>query len=88
LDEFKKQFTERAEREVRTQLVLEKIMEVEGIEAEESEIDEEIKKYAENAKKDVEEFKKQLTEDNIEYIKNSIRVKKVVDLLVKEAVIK
>jgi len=88
LDEFKKQFTERAEREVRTQLVLEKIIEVEGIEAEESEIDEEIKKYAENAKKDVEEFKKQLTEDNIEYIKNSIRVKKVVDLLVKEAVIK
>ncbi|HHV95130.1 MAG TPA: trigger factor [Clostridiaceae bacterium] len=88
LDEFKKQFTERAEREVRTQLVFEKIMEVEGIDAEESEIEEEIKKYAENAKKDVEEFRKQLKEENIEYIKNSIRVRKVIDLLVKEAVMK
>ncbi|NMB98642.1 MAG: trigger factor [Clostridiaceae bacterium] len=88
LEEFKKNFTERAEREVKTQLVLEKIKEIEGIEAEESEINDEIKKYAENANKNQEEFMKQLTEDDIEYIKNSISIRKVIDLLVKEAVIK
>jgi trigger factor len=88
IDEFKKQFAERAEREVRTQLVLEKIKEVEDIQAEESEFDEEIKKYAENANKNQEEFMKQLTEDDIEYIKNNICIRKVVDLIVKEAVLK
>jgi len=88
IDEFKKQFAERAEREVRTQLVLEKIKEIEGIEAEESEFNDEIKKYAENANKNQEEFMKQLTDDDIEYIKNNICIRKVVDLIVKEAALK
>jgi len=87
IDEFKKQFSERARNEVKTQLVLEKIKEIEGMEVEESEFDEEIKKFAENANKNQEEFMKQLTEDDIEYIKNNILVRKTIELIVNEAIL-
>ncbi|HOJ12276.1 MAG TPA: trigger factor [Clostridiales bacterium] len=85
IDSFKEQFSERARNEVKTQLVLEKIKDVEGIKAEDSEFDEEIRKFAENDQKNEEEFKKQLTEDDIEYIRNNITVAKTINFLVNNA---
>lgn len=82
---FKGQFASKAEKDVKTQLVIEKISETEKITASDEELDEEIKKLAENYKQNPEDFKKHLKEDDIEYIKNTIVVRKTVDLLVENA---
>lgn len=87
IDEFRKQYHERALSEVKTQLVLEKIKEVEKLEADESEFDQEVIKFAENSNKTKEEFMKQLTEDDIDYIKNNILVRKTIELIVNSAVL-
>jgi len=84
---FRAQFRVRAEKEVKTQLVLNTVSKIENIAAVEEEIDEEIKKLAEKYKESEEEFKKHLREDDIEYIKENIVIKKTVDFLVGNAVL-
>ena len=84
-DTFRGQFAQRAENDVKTQLVLEKISKVENVEVTEEEVDNEIKTMAENYRQDVEEFKKHLHDDDIEYIKDNLVMRKTVDLLVKNA---
>jgi len=82
---FRGQFESRAQKDVKTQLVLEKIGKVEGLEASEEEVNEEIKKMAENLKQSEEDFKKHLRPDYIEYIKSNLTIKKIVDFLVENA---
>jgi len=82
---FRGQFESRAQKDVKTQLVLEKIGKVEGLEASEEEVNEEIKKMAENLKQSEEDFKKHLRPDDIEYIKSNLTIKKIVDFLVENA---
>jgi trigger factor len=84
-DAFRKQFEDRAENEVKSQLVLEKVGDVEKLDANEEEINEEIKKLAENYKQNEEDFKKHLRSEDIEYIKGTIINRKTVDLLVQNA---
>lgn len=79
---FRGQFGKRAEDEVKTQLILEKISQVENIQVTDEDVDKEIKTMAENYKQDAEEFKKHLSEDDIEYIKESNKMKKTIDFLV------
>ena len=86
-DTFRGQFTKRAEDEVKSQLVLEKIGKVENFEVSEAEVAEEIIKMAENYKQTEEEFKKHLKDDDIEYIKNNLIMKKTIDFLVQNAII-
>jgi trigger factor len=87
LDEesFREQFAQRAEKEVKTQLVMEKISKVEEINASEEDVEEEIKRLSENYKQSIEDFKKHLSPDDIEYIKNELIVKKTIELLVSNA---
>ena len=84
---FRGQFEGRAEKEVKTQLVLEKISKDEAIQASEEEVDQEIKRLAENYKQPEEDFKKHLKEDDIEYIKGNLVIKKTIDMLVENAVL-
>lgn len=79
---FRGQFGKRAEDEVKTQLILEKISQVEDIQVTDEDVDKEIKTMAENYKQDAEEFKKHLSEDDIEYIKESNKMKKTIEFLV------
>ena len=81
-NKFREQFKERAESDVKAQLVIEKIGQVEIVEVNEEEISQEIKKIAENYKQNEEDFKKHLKDDDIEYIKGDLISKKTVDLLV------
>ncbi|HHW31285.1 MAG TPA: trigger factor [Clostridiaceae bacterium] len=87
LDEksFRDQFLKRAEKEVKTQLVLEKIEKTEEINVSEEEVEEEIKQLSENYKQSVEDFKKHLSPDDIEYIKSELITRKTIDLLVSSA---
>lgn len=82
---FRDQFSSRAEKEVKTQLVIEKIGKVEAIEVTEDEVNEEVKKLAENYKQNEEDFKKHLKQDDIEYIKGNLTARKTVDFLVQNA---
>lgn len=79
---FRKQFEERSRREVKVQLVLEKVTETENIQASEEEVEEEMGVLAKNSKYELEDFKQHLTKDDIEYIKDSVKIKKTVDFLV------
>lgn len=68
--------------DVKTQLVLEKISEVENIIASPEEYDAELEEMAKRYNQSVEEMKKHLQDDDIEYIKSSIERKKTVAMLV------
>lgn len=78
-------YREGAYKDVKTQLVLDKIAEVENISASDEEYEEEVKQMAERYSQSVEDFKKHLHEDDIEYIKNSIVRRKTIALLVENA---
>jgi len=83
--DFRNQFENRARVEVKTQLVLDAICKAENIEATEDEYENELYKLAENYKTDVEEFKKHLQNNDIEYIKDTIKMRKTVQLLIDSA---
>ncbi len=78
-------YRENAQRDVKTQLVMDKIAQTENIEVTPEEYDSELARMAESYKQTVEEMKKHLHEDDIEYIKNSIERKKTIALLVESA---
>lgn len=82
---FRQQFSKRAEQEVKTQLVLEKVGKAEEIAASSEEVEEELGKMAENYKQEPEEFKKQLKLEDIEYIRGNLITRKTVDFLVENA---
>jgi trigger factor len=73
---------------VKTNLVIEKVKEIESIEASEEDLNAEFEKYAEMQKSDVDSIKKMFEADNFEYIKNTIAVRKTVDFLVDNATLK
>ncbi|TYQ17670.1 UNVERIFIED_CONTAM: trigger factor [Acetivibrio alkalicellulosi] len=85
INTFKSQFASQAEKEVKTQLVLEKISEEEDFQASEDEYEEEIKSISEKYKQSIEDFKKLLRDDDIEYIKNIIITRKTVEFLSQSA---
>jgi trigger factor len=68
--------------------VIEKVKELESIEANEDDLNAEFEKYAEMQKQDVESVKKMFEADNFEYIKNTIAIRKTVDFLVDNAKLK
>ena len=72
---------EMALKQVKTQLVLEKISQVEQVDASEEEIDAEIAKMAENYKQNAEDFKKHLKNDDIEYIKDTVITRKTIKIM-------
>ncbi len=84
-DDFRKQFEQSAEKDVKTQLVIEKIGEVENVEVSEADVEAEIARIAENYKQSAEDFKKHLTDDDIQYIKADLKFRNTIKLLVDNA---
>lgn len=82
---FRGQFAERAENEVKVQLVIEKISEVENTEVSDEEADDEIKKMAEIYKQSAEDLKKSLRPEDMEYVKKDIAFRKTIKLLIENA---
>ena len=79
--DFREQHAERADKEVRAQLCIEKISQIEAFEVSQEEIDAEIEKIAQQYKQSAEDLKKQLLEADIEYIKKDIQMKKTIDFI-------
>jgi trigger factor len=85
VETMREQFAKRAEQEVKTQLVIEKISKTENVDATDEEMDGEINKLAEEYKQKPEEFKQHMKADDIEYIKSNLIARKTVDILVTSA---
>ncbi len=85
LDTMREQFKPRAERQVKTRLALEKIAELEKIEATKEDIEGEIKRMAEAYGMKEEDIRKYVTDEDIA---KDMAVKKAVELVKEKAVIK
>ncbi|MEN6313518.1 MAG: trigger factor [Clostridiaceae bacterium] len=82
---FREQFSKRAEQEVKTQLVIEKIGVEEAIVPTDEDTNEEIKKLAESYRQSEEDFRQHLKPDDIEYIRSNLIARKTVDFLLENA---
>ena len=87
-DDFMKLFEEQAEHDVKQELVLTKLMEVENFEVSDEEIEEEIANFAKAYNQKVEDFKKTMDETTTDYIKNFIKQRKLFDSLIENAKVK
>ncbi|MCD6435350.1 MAG: trigger factor [Clostridiales bacterium] len=85
LDDMKEQMKEDATQRVKTQLIIEKIGEVEKIEVSEDDIKTEIDSIVEAEKSTIEEVEKIYSRDDYSYLKDTIKTRKIIDLLVENA---
>lgn len=83
--QFMKVFERQAIRELKTELVTERIIETEKIELSDEELDNEIKIYADSAQESMEEFKKTAGDYLLNYIAYGAKQKKMFDLLLENA---
>jgi len=79
--DFRKNYQEGAEKNVKAQLIVSHLIEAEKIEATEEEIDAKIAAQAASVEKDAAEYKKTMDPRQIEYIKNDLLVTKLFDFL-------
>jgi trigger factor len=84
-DYFDEMFQTEAIKDIKTELIIKKIIEKEAIEATEEELEAEYAKFAETAKQPVEEFKQSLNEYTINYIKGIVAQNKMFDFLLENA---
>ena len=84
--DMRKNYRAEAEARVKMQLVIDAIAKAENVQATDAELEEEIRKYAENGSTDVETFKAQLNDADREYFADRIVVDKTVKLITDAAV--
>ncbi|MBQ9103763.1 MAG: trigger factor [Clostridia bacterium] len=87
MDEFRADYKEQAESIVKSQLVIEKIIEDEKIEATDADVEEKIADMAKKQGREVPDVKDKLGARQLDYLKNEIIIKKLFDLLKSENVI-
>ena len=86
---FRKDFEKRAEERIKSDIVLSKIADKEGIKVEESDVYERIKKLAEDTKRSYDDVKSYYEKNNMmDYLKDMILQEKTLDSLKGSAVIK
>lgn len=83
---LREDYREQAEKRVKTQLVLEAIARAEGMEASESEIENEINEYAQRINQSIDQLKSGLSQEDLLYFKDQIIMRKTVAYLVEHAV--
>lgn len=84
METLRANYTERAEKAVRTRLVFEEIVKAEKIKATAKKVDAKIKEYAQNVGKDFAEFKAGLQPQERYYFENQVITEELLDLLKKE----
>lgn len=85
VEQIKDQMKESAEKNLKTSLVIEAIMEKENITVADERVDEEFKKIAEQYKMEYDELKKTVSEEQKESMKREIAFQETIDMLVAEA---
>ena len=84
-EDLREQMRSDATMRVKTQVVLDKIGEVEAFEATDEEVNQEIERMAAQYRQEVEKFKANIREQELNYIKDNIITRKTIDLLVENA---
>ena len=84
-EQMREMYRSEAKNRVKMQLVLEAMVKQEGIEPTEEEVEKAIADEAERAGRPVEEFSKTLNDRQKEYLKENAAIRRIVDLIVKEA---
>ncbi len=82
LEKFKESFRERALDNVKSSLILEEVGKRENITVTDEELENKIKELAESLKQSVEDYKKNLKEEDMARIKDSILTNKIFDFLI------
>lgn len=82
---LKEQYRPAALSRVKSQLILEKVAEVESLEVTDEELEKELEKTAKQYNQELEKLKSTLKEEQISYIKDGIIVQKAIDFLVGES---
>lgn len=85
VEQIKEQMKASAEKNLKTSLVIEAIMEKENITVADERVDEEFKKIAEQYKMEYEDLKKTVSEEQKESMKREIAFQETIDMLVAEA---
>ena len=85
LDDMKKDLTERAGKEIKEMLVVEAIAKAESISASNEEIDDEIEKVAKQYNMTLADLKGRLSDGNIEYYAENVKMTKAVAMLLEKA---
>ena len=81
MEDYRKEYRPQAENIVKSQLVIEKIIETEKIEATEEDVNARMEEMAKAQGKTVEEIKGDVKDSRLEYLKNEIVIKKLFDML-------
>ena len=81
METYRESFKKDAEKRVKAQLVIEKIIKDENIVATQEDIDEMIKEQAKNMNKEFEEYKKTMNERQLGYFENSATIEKLFKFL-------
>lgn len=79
--DFRNGYKEQAAETVKSQLVIDKIIRVEGIKADASEVDAKLEPYAKAKKVGLEDYKKDMDPQQLEYIENDITINKLFEFL-------
>ena len=79
--DFRKNYAEQAEKNVKNQLIISEIIKAENIEATEEEVDAKIAEQAASVEKTAEEYKKNMDPRQIEYIRSDIIITKLFETL-------
>ena len=79
--DFRKNYEEQAAKNVKSQLIISKLIEEEKIEATEEEIEAKIAEQAASVEKTAEEYKKSMDPRQIDYIRNDLIITKLFDML-------
>ena len=86
--EFREELRDEAKKKVKTRMIVSKIADQEGFDATEEDMEKEVASLAERYKMDIDEVKKMVGPDKAGYIKNDIKLRKAVDFMFENAVIK
>ena len=86
MDGLKEQYRETSTNQVKSQIVVEKISELEKIEASDEELEVKIEEAAKNYGMKVEEYKKNLNDEYNSYMKDGIVYEKTIDIIYDNAV--
>jgi len=86
MDDLRADYAEGSKKQVKTRLCIEAMIKAEKIEAGDKDVDKYIAQQAEGANKTPEEYKKLISEEDIEYYKERVRVDQLFDFLMENAV--
>ena len=87
MEDYRKEYEPQAKEIVKSQLVIEKVISEEKIEATDSDVEERVAEMAKAQGKPAPDVKKNMQARQLDYIKNDIIIKKLFDTLKKENVI-